>query len=336
MRHIKAWAASEHTKLFNTLKEPLFVEKIARYTGRGINEIYEKLIQVGLCSQNVKDNTLFANRYTSVSYFTANGCTAFIATLGSLGWESVLHHGEERLKAPAWWLEKGYFPHEITGVLGKNKTIWINEEIYSVINMMKNFGSISGIANKFNRESHDVLLLLVDLGIVETQGEHILYLPRVNDVKLSKYMFNDALTLINNGWRVVNAHLNAPEWWTNLNRKPETGSNAAQKARLPLHPDKKKALYRYVHHEFERAISVLKASQSLQDLTALSSDNRLTYLEIAEYVGLVNRTGEGYQKQTVTEMTLFFDKPKNTKKGLIKHGWKVEGHHLIAPIWWTE
>ncbi|MEQ1965600.1 hypothetical protein ABLA30_00755 [Xenorhabdus nematophila] len=164
MRNIQGWAASEHTKLFNTLKEPFFVEKIARYTGRSVNEILEKLIQVGLCTHNVKSKTVLASQYTSVAYFTSSGWTTFISTLELLGWVSVMLNGEEKLKAPDWWLKNDDFPHEIVGTLEKNKTVWINEEIQSVIGMLKNTESLSDVADTFNRDVSDVKSMLVDLG----------------------------------------------------------------------------------------------------------------------------------------------------------------------------
>ncbi|MEX6155848.1 hypothetical protein AB6G46_23225 [Providencia hangzhouensis] len=135
MRNLTVWTLSEITKLFGTINEPFFIEKICRFTGRSVNDVLSKLLNMGLCEINYKDNKISTARNTNLNHLIPH--SSFIPKLLELGWIYELSNREESLKAPKWWVSNNQFPMSHTNDLNRNETVWVNEEIHTVISMIQ-------------------------------------------------------------------------------------------------------------------------------------------------------------------------------------------------------
>ncbi|MDE1480092.1 hypothetical protein KKJ01_18165 [Xenorhabdus bovienii] len=330
MKHLTVWTASEHTKLFGMLNEPFFIGKIARFTGRSTNEVLTKLLNIGLCDFSSKTNTVTAARYTNM--LCMNGYIAFLPKLLSLGWEHALIGKEEALKAPEWWLKSAKFPQSAHGKkINRNGSIWINDEIRTVISMMKEAKLFTEICLSLARNEIEVADMLVDIGILAFSDNKPIYLTEINPHKQAKYSFNDALVLIDNGWSIKNQNLTAPDWWVSLAKEPDAAPE-------PVKTEEKnktnnRELYGFVKNSMSSFLSLIKENGELVYLNNSSIDE-FEVKEIAEYVGIIVISDNSCEKVARIKLSQFFKKPYNTKKELIKYGWLVDGDHLNAPTWW--
>ncbi|EJD6402378.1 hypothetical protein M0H77_RS19650 [Providencia rettgeri] len=136
MRNLTVWTLSEITKLFGTINEPFFIEKICKFTGRSVNDVLSKLLNMGLCEINYKDNKISTARNTNLNHLIPH--SSFIPKLLELGWMYELSSREESLKAPKWWVSNDQFPMSNTIELNRNEIVWVNEEIHTVISMIQN------------------------------------------------------------------------------------------------------------------------------------------------------------------------------------------------------
>ncbi len=187
MRNLTTWTYSEITKLIGVIDEPFFIEKICKFTGRSVNDVLAKLLNMGLCEINHKDNKISTARNTNLNYLIPH--SSFIPKLLELGWIYELSNREESLKASKWWVSNDQFPMSNTIELNRNETVWVNEEIHTVISMIQKKMNLSSIADKIHRNQSSITAMLIDLGILECIDKQAIFLSEVNELKLSKREF---------------------------------------------------------------------------------------------------------------------------------------------------
>lgn len=221
-----------------------------------------------------------------------------------------------------------------TNDLNRNETVWVNEEIHTVISMIQNKMNLSSIADKIHRNQSPITTMLMDLGILECIDKQEIFLSEVNEVKLSKYTFNNALVLINHGWAVTNNNLSAPNWWLENNKDNENVHNSHYDERKEITGSDSRQLYMFVKSELEGILNAIhenKRIEELSDVTYLG----YTLADLTTYIGITSVRAAGLvTKNNKTHMSYFMDKPYNIKKMLINFGWKVSGDSLTAPEWW--
>ncbi|EMB0752956.1 MULTISPECIES: hypothetical protein [Enterobacterales] len=333
MRNLTTWTCSEITKLIGAIDEPFFIEKTCKYTGRSVNDVLSKLLNMGLCEINHKDNKICTARSTNLNYLIPH--SSFIPKLLELGWIYELSNREESLKSPKWWVSNDQFPMSNTIELNRNETVWVNEEIHIVISMIQNKMNLSSIADKIHRNQSSITAMLIDLGILECIDKQAIFLSEVNELKLSKYTFNNALVLINHGWVVTNNNLSAPNWWLENNKDNENVHNSHYDERKEITGSDSRQLYMFVKSELEGILNTIhenKRIEELSDVTYLG----YTLADLTTYIGITSVRAAGQvTKNNKTHMSYFMDKPYNIKKMLINFGWKVSDDSLAAPEWWS-
>lgn len=332
MRNLTVWTLSEITKLFGTINEPFFIEKICRFTGRSVNDVVSKLLNMGLCEINYKDNKIFTARNTNLNHLIPH--SSFIPKLLELGWIYELSNREESLKAPKWWVSNDQFPMSNTNDLNRNETVWVNEEIHTVISMIQNKMNLSSIADKIHRNQSSITTMLMDLGILECIDKQEIFLSEVNEVKLSKYTFNNALVLINHGWVVTSNNLHAPNWWLENNKDNDNVHNNHCNESEKITGSDSRQLYMFVKTELEGILNTIhenKRIDELSDVTYLG----YTLSDLTTYIGITSVRAGQLTRNNKIHMSYFMDKPYNIKKILINFGWKVSEDLLAAPEWWS-
>ncbi|EPL0285857.1 hypothetical protein AB6F54_20285 [Providencia huaxiensis] len=332
MRNLTVWTLSEITKLFGTINEPFFIEKICRFTGRSVNDVLSKLLNMGLCEINYKDNKISTARNTNLNHLIPH--SSFIPKLLELGWIYELSNREESLKAPKWWVSNDQFPMSNTNDLNRNETVWVNEEIHTVISMIQNKMNLSSIADKIHRNQSSITTMLMDLGILECIDKQEIFLSEVNEVKLSKYTFNNALVLINHEWVVTSNNLHAPNWWLENNKDNDNVHNNHCNESEKITGSDSRQLYMFVKTELEGILNTIhenKRIDELSDVTYLG----YTLSDLTTYIGITSVRAGQLTRNNKIHMSYFMDKPYNIKKILINFGWKVSEDLLAAPEWWS-
>ncbi|MCX2589673.1 hypothetical protein WMR86_19475 (plasmid) [Proteus vulgaris] len=332
MRNLTVWTLSEITKLFGTINEPFFIEKICRFIGRSVNDVLSKLLNMGLCEINYKDNKISTARNTNLNHLIPH--SSFIPKLLELGWIYELSNREESLKAPKWWVSNDQFPMSNTNDLNRNETVWVNEEIHTVISMIQNKMNLSSIADKIHRNQSSITTMLMDLGILECIDKQEIFLSEVNEVKLSKYTFNNALVLINHGWVVTSNNLHAPNWWLENNKDNDNVHNNHCNESEKITGSDSRQLYMFVKTELEGILNTIhenKRIDELSDVTYLG----YTLSDLTTYIGITSVRAGQLTRNNKIHMSYFMDKPYNIKKILINFGWKVSEDLLAAPEWWS-
>ncbi|MEX6320850.1 hypothetical protein, partial [Providencia huaxiensis] len=317
MRNLTVWTLSEITKLFGTINEPFFIEKICRFTGRSVNDVVSKLLNMGLCEINYKDNKIFTARNTNLNHLIPH--SSFIPKLLELGWIYELSNREESLKAPKWWVSNDQFPMSNTNELNRNETVWVNEEIHTVISMIQNKMNLSSIADKIHRNQSSITTMLMDLGILECIDKQEIFLSEVNEVKLSKYTFNNALVLINHGWVVTSNNLHAPNWWLENNKDNDNVHNNHCNESEKITGSDSRQLYMFVKTELEGILNTIhenKRIDELSDVTYLG----YTLSDLTTYIGITSVRAGQLTRNNKIHMSYFMDKPYNIKKILINFG----------------
>ncbi|MEX6163067.1 hypothetical protein AB6G16_16445 [Proteus mirabilis] len=318
--------------MIGAIDEPFFIEKTCKYTGRSVNDVLSKLLNMGLCEINHKDNKICTARSTNLNYLIPH--SSFIPKLLELGWIYELSNREESLKAPKWWVSNNQFPMSNTNDLNRNETVWVNEEIHTVISMIQNKMNLSSIADKIHRNQSSITTMLMDLGILECIDKQEIFLSEVNEVKLSKYTFNNALVLINHGWVVTSNNLHAPNWWLENNKDNENVHNIHCNESEKITGSDSRQLYMFVKTELEGILNTIhenKRIDELSDVTYLG----YTLSDLTTYIGITSVRAGQLTRNNKTHMSYFMDKPYNIKKMLINFGWKVSEDSLAAPEWWS-
>ncbi|HHG9211386.1 hypothetical protein MXW51_000400 [Providencia stuartii] len=318
--------------MIGAIDEPFFIEKTCKYTGRSVNDVLSKLLNMGLCEINHKDNKICTARSTNLNYLIPH--SSFIPKLLELGWIYELSNREESLKAPKWWVSNDQFPMSNTNDLNRNETVWVNEEIHTVISMIQNKMNLSSIADKIHRNQSSITTMLMDLGILECIDKQEIFLSEVNEVKLSKYTFNNALVLINHGWVVTSNNLHAPNWWLENNKDNENVHNIHCNESEKITGSDSRQLYMFVKTELEGILNTIhenKRIDELSDVTYLG----YTLSDLTTYIGITSVRAGQLTRNNKTHMSYFMDKPYNIKKMLINFGWKVSEDSLAAPEWWS-
>nr|WP_234430094.1 hypothetical protein [Providencia rettgeri] len=314
--------------MIGAIDEPFFIEKTCKYTGRSVNDVLSKLLNMGLCEINHKDNKICTARSTNLNYLIPH--SSFIPKLLELGWIYELSNREESLKAPKWWVSNDQFPMSNTNDLNRNETVWVNEEIHTVISMIQNKMNLSSIADKIHRNQSSITTMLMDLGILECIDKQEIFLSEVNEVKLSKYTFNNALVLINHGWVVTSNNLHAPNWWLENNKDNENVHNIHCNESEKITGSDSRQLYMFVKTELEGILNTIhenKRIDELSDVTYLG----YTLSDLTTYIGITSVRAGQLTRNNKTHMSYFMDKPYNIKKMLINFGWKVSEDSLAAP-----
>lgn len=332
MRNLTVWTLSEITKLFGTINEPFFIEKISKFTGRSVNDVLSKLLNMGLCEINYEDNKISTARNTNLNHLIPH--SSFIPKLLELGWIYELSNREESLKAPKWWVSNDQFPMSNTNDLNRNETVWVNVEIHTVISMIQNKMNLSSIADKIHRSQPSITTMLMDLGILECIDKQEIFLSEVNEVKLSKYTFNNALVLINHGWVVTRNNLHAPNWWLENNKNNENVHNNHYDEKEEVTGSDSRQLYMFVKTELEGILNTIHENKRIEELSDI------TYLgyklsDLTTYIGITTVSAGQFTRNHKTHMSYFMDKPYNIKKILINFGWKIPEDSLAAPEWWS-
>ncbi len=221
-----------------------------------------------------------------------------------------------------------------TNDLNRNETVWVNEEIHTVISMIQNKMNLSSIADKIHRNQSSITTMLMDLGILECIDKQEIFLSEVNEVKLSKYTFNNALVLINHGWVVTSNNLHAPNWWLENNKDNENVHNIHCNESEKITGSDSRQLYMFVKTELEGILNTIhenKCIDELSDITYLG----YTLSDLTTYIGITSVRAGQLTRNNKTHMSYFMDKPYNIKKMLINFGWKVSEDSLAAPEWWS-
>ncbi|MCB6146813.1 hypothetical protein LHK12_22675 (plasmid) [Providencia rettgeri] len=174
-----------------------------------------------------------------------------------------------------------------TNDLNRNETVWVNEEIHTVISMIQNKMNLSSIADKIHRNQSSITTMLMDLGILECIDKQEIFLSEVNEVKLSKYTFNNALVLINHGWVVTSNNLHAPNWWLENNKDNENVHNIHCNESEKITGSDSRQLYMFVKTELEGILNTIhenKCIDELSDITYLG----YTLSDLTTYIGITS------------------------------------------------
>uniref|UniRef100_UPI0036D8ED6C hypothetical protein n=1 Tax=Photorhabdus sp. RM322S TaxID=3342825 RepID=UPI0036D8ED6C len=330
MRNLTVWTTSEITKFFGMINEPFFIEKLCRFTGRSRNEVISQLINFGLCELNSKEKSVSASKYTNLLYVTSHA--SFIPKLLELGWIYDLSHREESLRAPEWWINSEQFPIKHVDEIERTNTVWVNAEVRSVLGMMKDNINLDEISVKIARNQQAIRKMLVDMGIVDDCTDKITFLPEVNERKLAKYSFNNALVLIDYGWNISEHSLISPYWWIEKNNTASNINNTVIN-RKKLTTDENRNLYNFIKSDIDKIILHLRSNICFESINILEHGG-FKLMDLIEYIGIASCRSDIVVKNDKIPMSFFMNKPYNTKKELIKSGWYVNGDYLISPEWW--